>query len=77
MTRPAGSLQLSIAIGAGLATGLAHFPDPWSVGIAVVAAALVLRSPGPAGAAAAAVLGLLGGAALRQDATHSCAVTLP
>lgn len=77
MTRPAGALQLSIAIGAGLATGLARFPDPVAVAIAVAGAAAVLRSPGPALVATAAVLGILGGARLGQTAALSCAARLP
>jgi len=73
VTRAAGSLQLAIAIGAGLATGLVHFPDPLSVAVAIVVAAARLRRPGTTAVAGAAVLGILAGAVMQRGVARDCA----
>ncbi len=77
MNRAAGSLLLAVVIGAGLATGLARFPDPWSVALAITAGALVTRRAAHVALATAAVLAITAGAVLRQDGARSCAATLP
>jgi competence protein ComEC len=74
--RPAGSIQLSIAIGAGLVTGLAHFPDPLSVAIAVVVGAWLTRRPAHLTLALATVLAIVGGARLSAAHNRSCAAVL-
>jgi ComEC/Rec2-related protein len=77
VTRWAGSLQLALALGAGLATGLAHFPDPVSIAIATVSAAWLSRQWSHAFLAVAIVLAIAWGAALRRGGAQSCANLLP
>ncbi len=75
--RPAGSLQLAGAIGAGLVTGLLHFPDPLAVTIAVIAGAWVAGGTPRRALAVAVVLGVLAGAQLRHADAQRCAARLP
>lgn len=77
MTRWSGSLQLTLAIGAGLATGLAHFPDPLSVAVATLAAALLLGRLSCSVVALALVAALAWGHALRSRSPASCAAVMP
>jgi len=73
----AGALLLATSLGAGLATGLARFPDPVAVRIALVGAALVDRRPGTVALAAAGIGGhLIGSHAAQADRT-ACARMLP
>jgi competence protein ComEC len=77
VSRPAGTLSLALIIGAGLATGLARFPDPPSVALALLGGALVSRRSAHLALAAAAVVALVGAQALRRGADRSCAARLP
>lgn len=77
MTRAAGALSLAVLIGAGLATGLARFPDPWSVAIALLAGATVTRRPAHLTLATACTVAMLVATLMRHDATRSCAARLP
>jgi hypothetical protein len=77
MIAPAGALLLGCAYGAGLATGLARFPDPLLVTFAAFAAALWRpRAPiWPAMLALAA--GVVVGGAARAHERTACAAVLP
>ena len=77
LTAPAGALLLGCAYGAGLATGLARFPDPLLVvGAAFGIAIWRPRAPGwPT--MLAVVAGVLMGDAVRRHERTSCAATLP
>lgn len=77
MTRTAGALQLAIVIGAGLATGLAHFPDPLAVSVAALAAAWLTRQWPHLTLALALTIAVASGSGLRSRATASCAARLP
>ena len=77
MTRQAGSLQLAFAIGAGLATGLARFPDPIAVGLAILAGAWITRRSSHLFLAAAAVISITIGSRIASDARDTCAAKLP
>lgn len=77
MTRVAGALSLAVLIGAGLATGLARFPDPVSVAIAVAAGAMVTRRAVHVALASAVILAIVVGITMRRDAASACASRLP
>ncbi len=77
MKRWSGALQLMLVIGAGLATGLAHFPDPLSVGLAAVAAALLSHRWSYTILATALVAALAWGNGLRQAKSSECSTALP
>ena len=71
-------ILLLVTFGAGLATGLARFPDPWLV-IPALAVMLVVAHRHPVGglATGAALAGALSGMVAWQAARRSCAATLP
>ncbi|HET9132770.1 MAG TPA: hypothetical protein VFN90_00565, partial [Gemmatimonadales bacterium] len=77
LTAPAGALLVGGAYGAGLATGLARFPDP--VCVAVVAFVVAIWRPRapvwPTMLALAA--GIVVGDAVRRHERTSCAASLP
>ena len=71
-------ILLLVTFGAGLATGLARFPDPRFVVPALAAMLLLLRGRPVAGlAAGAALIGALSGAGAWSAERQSCAATLP
>ena len=76
MTRPA-AVCITFAYGAGLATGLAHFPAPLCIGLFLVALVLPGTTPLRVVAAAALALGLLGGRLANQRDKASCAARWP
>ena len=77
LTTPAGALLLGGAYGAGLATGLARFPDPLVVVLAAFALA-IWRPRAPIWPAMLAVVaGVLVGGAVRAHEGESCAARLP
>lgn len=75
--RPRSALALVIAFEAGLATGLARFPDPWLVLVGLGLAGLLLRIKGLGWLAAACGLGFALGTATRVESRRWCAATLP
>lgn len=76
MTPRAGAALLAFSLGAGLVTGLARFPDPIALRVAVSAAALVDRRPSTLTLAASALLGHFGGQALHVQDGDNCAAHL-
>lgn len=77
MSPPPGALLLLLAYGAGLVTGLLRFSDPRLVGVALLAAAWVLRRQLGALVALAACAGLIAAQAELADRTGRCAQRLP
>ncbi len=77
MQAPPGAVLLAVAYGAGLMTGLLHFPDPVIATTTLLAAAWVLRRSAAAGVLLALVAGGVAGAAARNGARASCAGSLP
>lgn len=77
MRPPGGALLLAIAFGAGLVTGLSHFPDPLSVCLATFAAWWLLPKPAQRALGAALLLGLAHGRQAVRDADGHCARLLP
>ncbi|MFN8651149.1 MAG: DNA internalization-related competence protein ComEC/Rec2 [Gemmatimonadales bacterium] len=73
--RPAPILLLTF--GAGLATGLARFQEPLGVGAVLLLAAWFGRRGGLGFGSAAALLGLVLGAVVRQAEDGSCAARFP
>lgn len=76
MSRPAGSLQLITAIGAGLMTGLARFPDPVSTAGAILVGIAIARAPAFRAVSMGFLLGMLLALVVRRDATTHCANVL-
>lgn len=76
MTRQAGSLQLAFAIGAGLVTGLARFPDPVAVALAVLAGAWITRQHSYLLLAVAMVAAISAGARIGAEHGQACAAVL-
>lgn len=77
MTRPSGALVLAVVMGAGLVTGLSHFPEPVPSRVAVAVAGLVAGSwPWRAGAVVFVLGSFFGAEVTRADAA-SCAARLP
>lgn len=73
----APAVALTAGYGAGLATGLLRFGDPWSVGSALVIGVLLLRwSPLLQVVVAAALAGRLGGGAAWMAEGGTCAAAL-
>lgn len=77
MRPPSGATLLAVSYGAGLATGLARFPDPVVTLPILLAAAIVLRQSWRAAVAAALACGMASGMLARQRADASCARVLP
>ena len=77
MTRVAGAALLALAFGAGLATGLARFPDWGIVPLAALMAAWLLRREWWVIALPAFALGVARGEYAANAAQRECAATLP
>jgi competence protein ComEC len=74
---PSGGLLLAIGYGAGLATGLSHFPAPAFVALVLVCVAAVLRREAWWPTLLAAAAGVCAGAATRHASHDLCATQLP
>jgi competence protein ComEC len=70
-------VQLAIATGAGLMTGLSRFPDPLSVAVAILAGGIVLGQPKRLAVAVAASLAIALGCVQRESGSLHCARLLP
>ncbi|HEY3934990.1 MAG TPA: ComEC/Rec2 family competence protein [Gemmatimonadales bacterium] len=77
MPRPPGIAMLTMGYGAGLATGLARFPDPVAVVVVVVVASWLLRDEWWIAALPALAAGVLAGTHGQVVARRSCAARLP
>ncbi len=75
--KPPGAILLVAGYGAGLVTGLARFPDPWLVPLALLAVWCLLRDEWFAVALLAAVAGCGIGWLSQARAGSDCAATLP
>ncbi len=75
--KPPGAALLLAGYGAGLVTGLARFPDPALVALALLAAGLLLRDEWYRAAILAAAFGVVAGAVALRRAAVECAATLP
>ncbi len=77
MTRIAGAALLALSLGAGLATGLARFPDWQVVLFAALLAAWLLRDEWWAVALPTFAVGVIWGTWTAAGTARSCAATLP
>lgn len=76
MTRPAGALLLAIGYGAGLATGLAHFPDPWFAVPVLLGLVLLGRGQWWVAAITALAVGLMVAGGMSARRSSWCAARL-
>jgi len=77
MTRPPGVVVLAVGYGAGLATGLARFPDLTFVALALLAIAALLRREWWAAVLPAMAAGIAVGANAQHAAHRWCAAVMP
>jgi competence protein ComEC len=77
MSRPSGVTLIAVAFGAGLATGLARFPDWGIVPAAAMLSAWLLRDEWWVAALPAFAVGALWGVRTATDDSRGCAAMLP